>query len=148
MGADLYINTIYEQQRQRYEPGFDKWVKIRDQATTEEERERAQRRVNWYLDRLHERGYFRDPYNPADLLWQFQLSWWSDVLPLVNDKDDLGVATSGKLLTRLREREPVFEESLKSRDQRWQKYFRRRYEVLKAFLKEAIDRNEPIHCSL
>jgi hypothetical protein len=41
---------------------------------------------------MYERGYFRDPYNDHDLLWKFNLSWWDDVVPMLNARSELTIA--------------------------------------------------------
>ena len=47
----------------------------------------AQEQVLRYYDKMYQRGYFRDSYNPSNLLWLFGLSWWRDVLDVLVGKD-------------------------------------------------------------
>jgi hypothetical protein len=109
-----------------------------------------------YFEKMHERGYFRDSYNPSNLLWLFGLSWWQDVLEVLVDKDGkMSTKNAKRLLQMLADREPVFQANLarvKPADGETraevEKYFRKKYERLKAFLWQAIDRKESVECSL
>src|SRR5258708_17722545 len=106
MGADLYITPLHQQQRQQWEPQFEEAVRRRDslKAGTEEYHQ-AQARVEECHDQLNCQGYFRDPYNDWDLLWKFGLSWWEDVIPMLDKWSRLSVAQVQSLLAMLRERE-------------------------------------------
>ncbi|TAK28845.1 MAG: hypothetical protein EPO21_22070 [Chloroflexota bacterium] len=148
MGADLYIKSLYERQREKYKPNFDAWVKVRQQATTDEDREKAQEQVMKYFNKMYKRGYFRDAYNDSNLLWQFELSWWSSVVPLLDEDGNLSLDNVQWLLQELEKREPIFELNLKKQDARWRKYFRKKYQALRVLLRQAIDCNQPIRCSL
>ena len=94
------------------------------------------------------RGYFRDPYNSWDLLWQFRLSWWTDVIPMLDAERYLSVEKAAALLTMLKEREPVFEENLRALKAPDAQYFREQYRSFREFLDEAIRLNEAVECSL
>jgi hypothetical protein len=117
---------------------------------------RAQKQVLRYFDKMHERGYFRDSYNSSNLLWLFDLSWWQDVLEVLVDKDrKMSPRNAERFLQMLADREPVFEAKLKKvkpakgeTRAEAEEYFRDKYEHLKAFLQQAIDRKESIQCSL
>ena len=159
MGADLYLNSVFRKHRDRYAPKFDHWVAKRNalhQAGQREAADRAQKQVSKYFEKMHERGYFRDSYNPSNLLWLFDLSWWQDVLEVLVGKDGkMSTRNAERFLRMLAEREPVFEANLKkvkpARGEMWaevEKYFRDKYERLKAFLRQAIDRKESVQCSL
>jgi hypothetical protein len=88
--------------------------------------------------------YFRDPYNDWDLLWKFRLSWWEDVIPMLDDEDRLSVAEAQNLLAMLRQRENVFELRIAALLAEDQRYFRDRYSALQEFLNRAIELNTPI----
>jgi hypothetical protein len=159
VGADLYLNSVFRKHRDKYAPKFDHWVakrKALDKAGQREAADKAQKQVLEYYGKMHERGYFRDSYNPSNLLWLFDLSWWRDV-------SDVLVAKGGKMspknakrfLRLLADREPVFEANLKKAKPakgetraEVEEYFRDKYERLKAFLQQAMDRRESIQCSL
>jgi hypothetical protein len=62
-------------------------------------------------------GYFRDAYNTSNLLWQFGLSYWTDVAKrFCETKDGWSVMVPAKaklLLEELKARETTFEQNLK-----------------------------------
>jgi hypothetical protein len=149
MGADLYITPLYQEQRQKWEPEFEKAVLLRDSCTegTAEHRQ-AQAEVEECHNRLNERGYFRDPYNDWDVLWKFGLSWWEDVIPMLDHHSNLSVAEAKNLLAMLKEREKTFDLALAQLPAEDQQYFRRRYAALQEFLHEAIAMGTPIETSL
>lgn len=150
MGADLYIQSIYKPQRDKIEPLFNQAVALRDSLPEgSAERERAQEQVSEYYDQLYAAGYFRDPYNSWDLLWKFDLSWWNDVLPKLNEDGELSPSDAAWLLDELRRsRQERFEQAIVDLPAEDQASFRDRHEALKAFLNAAIERNESIQCSL
>jgi hypothetical protein len=149
MGADLYIASLYERQRAKWEKRFERAVALRDRLTAGTEAHgRAQQRVERCFDRMRARGYFRDPYNSWDLLWQFRLSWWTDVIPMLDAERYLSVEKAPALLTMLKEREPVFEENLRALKAPDARYFREQYRTFREFLDEAVRLNEAVECSL
>ncbi len=159
MGADLYLNSVFRKHRDKYAPKFDHWVAKRNalhKAGQQEAADRAQKWVLKYYGKMHERGYFRDSYNSSNLLWLFDLSWWRDVLEVLVDKDrKMSPRNAERLLQMLADREPVFEAKLKKvkpakgeTQAEVEEYFREKYDRLKAFLRQAIDRKECIECSL
>ena len=91
---------------------------------------------------------FRDSYNSSNVLWQFDLSWWVDIIPLLDEARTLSPNNAEGLLGKLEARESIFEANLKGEAKEAQEYFRRKYKNLKAFLRKSVDRNEPIVCSL
>jgi hypothetical protein len=95
-----------------------------------------------------EEGYFRDPYNDWDLLWQFGLSWWEHILPRLGQDDTLAVRDAEWLLSQLKRRENIFQQNIAEMPANEQDHFRIRYERLQKFLNCAIERKEPILCSL
>jgi hypothetical protein len=125
-------------------------------AGQREAADRAQKWVLKYYGKMHERGYFRDSYNPSNLLWLFDLSWWQDVLDVLVGKDGkMSPRNAERFLKMLADREPVFEAKLKKvkpakgeTRAEVEEYFRGKYERLKTFLRQAIDRKESIECSL
>jgi hypothetical protein len=159
MGADLYLNSVFRKHRDRYAPKFDHWVAKRNalhKAGQQEAADKAQKQVLKYFEKMHERGYFRDSYNLSNLMWLFDLSWWRDVSDVLVGKDGKMSPRNAKcLLQMLANREPVFEAKLKKvkpakgeTRAEVEEYFRDKYERLKAFLRQAIDRKESIQCSL
>ena len=159
MGADLDLNSAFQKHRDKYAPKFDHWVAKRNalyKAGQQEAADRAQKQVLKYFEKMHERGYFRDSYNSSNLLWLFELSGWQDVLEVLVDQDGKMSPENAECFLRLLEdRESVFQANLarvKPADGETraevEQYFRKKYDRLKAFLRQAIDRKECIQCSL
>jgi hypothetical protein len=149
MGADLYIQSLYQQHRERWQPKFEAAVKRRDSLPEDSpEREQAQKQVEDCFEQMLSQGYFRDPYNNSDLLWQFGLSWWTDVIPMLDEDGRLSVAGATKLLAMLTEREGVLEERVSAFSEKDEQYFRDRYVELRQFLNQAVALGEAIDCSL
>jgi hypothetical protein len=85
MGADLYLMSLHEPTRKKWDPRFDAAIAERDRhAEGTRKRARAQKRVMECHGRMYGTGYLRDPYNNLDVLWKFGLSWWGDVIPLLD----------------------------------------------------------------
>ena len=82
MGADLYIKKLQAPVRAEWQPKFDAAVRKRDAATTDAEREEANKTVAEAYDKLYgDEHYFRDSYNSSSVLWLLGLSWWRDLKP-------------------------------------------------------------------
>jgi len=159
MGADLCLNSVFRKHRDRYAPKFDHWVAKRDtlnKAGQQAAADEAQKQVLKYYDKMYQRGYFRDSYNSSNLLWLFELSWWRDVSDVLVGKDGKMSPENAECFLRLLEdRESVFQANLakvKPADGETradvEQYFRKKYEHLKTFLRQAIDRKECVECSL
>jgi len=149
MGADLYIKSLFEPNQAKYAPLFEQAVARRDGLPEgSREQDAAEEEVGRCFDAMYAQGYFRDPYNDWDLLWKFGLSWWTDVIPMLDADHRLSGGQITRLLELLHEREERFEASLAELPQDERPYFRQGYEELQRFLKTAIDLNEPIDCSL
>lgn len=99
-------------------------------------------------DLYSSRGHFRGPDNGWDLLWRFGLSWWNDVVPLLNAERRLSPWKAGRLLALLDEREYEFQESMSECSPEDRLYFQKQAEELRAFLEDAVDLGEAVECSL
>lgn len=149
MSADLFINPLYQRKCQQWEPEFEKAARLRDSLPRgSEEYQKAQARVEACYEKMHERGYFRDPYNNHDLLWKFNLSWWTDIIPMLDDNGQLSVKHASRLLAMLRERHNIFRLKLAPLPAEERRRFLDRYANLQKFLNEAIELNAPIDASL
>ena len=111
--------------------------------------------------RIFSEAYFRDSYNAYNVLWTFGLSWWKDVIPLLNQDSEL----MGENLTRFRNRIAsadqrlptvnelaalglrVTESGENSLEALHRNFRNRRKELLK-FLDLAIKHDLPVLCSL
>jgi hypothetical protein len=99
-------------------------------------------------EKMYERGYFRDPYNDNDLLWKFGLSWWTDVIPMLDGEGQLSVEKAAGLLALLKQRDNIFQLKLAQLPASERKSFLDRYAKLQKFLNDAIELGSPIHASL
>src|SRR4029077_2695345 len=117
---------------------------LRDEASVQA----AQARYDHAWEQMNSRGYFRDSYNDSNLLRQFGLSWWHDVIPMLDEKSELSPQLADRLFELLKAREAQFDEALAEMDDNRRACFRRRYAELKEFLGEAIALKQPILCSL
>lgn len=150
MGADLYIESISQRKQALYREKFEQAVKMRD-SLKEPYNQEYQELVEFYFDKLFSVGYFRDSYNNSNLLWRFEISYWKNDLEL-DVNGDLPPSQAQRLLAMLKEREPIFEESLQRiSEDGWSdspeeviRYFRMKYLRLRVFLKMAIKLNETI----
>ena len=149
MGADLYINSRYQPQRLKWQKVFDAAVEERNRLQPETaEFKRVQAKVEDAYSRMYERGYFRDSYNDNNLLRKFGLSWWEDVIPMLNADGELSVSQAERLLEMLKEQHNEFLGNLKSMSSARRKQFLDAYADLQKFLAEAIELNSPIDASL
>jgi hypothetical protein len=149
VGADLYLEPVFTENREQWEPLFNQAAHRRDKLPEGSAlREQAQADVERYFDKMHARGYFRDSYNNWNLLQHFGLDWWEDVLPLLDEEGCLSVERLVEFRVRLWAAEPLFEHNLARLSKKDQRYFRGRYRALRNFLKEAIREKLPIVCSL
>ena len=159
MGADLYLGSVFEKHRDKYQSKFYQWASRRDalqKAGKKQAADKAQRQASKYFAKMYERGYFRDSYNRTSLLWLFDLSWWGDVLNVLTDEEGMmDTAAARRFLRLLESREANFEANLGKVElvdgqmrAEVESYFRDKYSGLKAFLCEAIKQQEPIECSL
>ncbi len=149
MGADLYIQSRFTKNHERWSKRFERAVARRDSAAKDSaEEKRLQRAVERCYDRMYSSGYFRDSYNNSNLLHHFGLSWWSDVIPMLDDNRELSPRRAQKLLDMLNSRTTEFEESISAQPAAEQKYFRKKWRTFRYFLTTAIEQGEPIACSL
>lgn len=153
MGADIYLMSAYEPIRQRWQPVFDAAVRERDRTKDEFKRLIAQKAINDAYNAMYSaEGYFRDNYNEYGLFAQLGLSWWSDVLGLL-DKGLLPICSAKHLrqhvaatpldisparLIAQKQGDPAPTEA---------EYERMRSDLL-ALLDQSIRLNEPLRCSL
>jgi hypothetical protein len=146
MGADLYMNSVFLPNRDKYNPKFTFWIAARDKLQEKEKKKDAQEKVNFYFEKMYELGYLRDSYNETNLLWLFGLSWWKDVLNVLTDKEGCMQPDQAKnFLQLLKFKEAVFKGNLKNGQA---DYFIKKYGRLKSLLRQAIQKKEAIFCSL
>ena len=105
--------------------------------------------------------YFRDSYNMSNVLWTLNLSWWKDVLPLLDEQQEL----KGETLQHFRDQVASAKQHLPTSDelgshgircseageggiQTWHDHYTEKRRELIKFLDRAIENNSPIFCSL
>lgn len=104
MGADVYLRSEYDRLQKLHQGDFELAVAKRDKAKTPAEQNEAQREVERIHAMMHEKGYFRDPYNKFSLFGQLQLSWWRDLAPRLLPDDSLPLESVRFLLEEVRSR--------------------------------------------
>ena len=166
MGADLYINPIYNENHAKYQPLWEKALASRKTAEVKFGRdskhyEKAQARVIEISNKQSEVGYFRDSYNGTAVMATLGLSWWRDVIPMLNKKSQLVPTKAKKLRQMILDAEqhlPTKEELIKNHCQvdeegdesveGWHEYYKEKRQRLLDFLDLAIKNKLPIDCSL
>jgi len=145
MGADLYLRSITDKARAEYGRRFQEACRERDLfAFGTPEWNAKQNEVNELFDKMYpDDGYFRDAYNDSNLLWQLGLSWWKDILPMLDKRNYLPIRQAERFLKMLLERELPL-----SLDDDARKYFQNKKERLTSLLKRSIEMREKIYCSL
>lgn len=149
MGADLYLQSQFGATHERWLKLFERAAARRDAVPDgSAEKQRLQRRVERCYHRMYSNGYFRDSYNDSNLLWRFGLSWWVDVIPMLNKDGELTPQRAQELLSTLESRFDEFEQRLADAPSEQQRYFRKKWRQLRYFLTTAIKQGEAIACSL
>ncbi len=160
MGADLYIDSEMKKAQKEHESVFDELVKQRDRATDVGVKSIIQNAIEKALDDLYPpQAYFRDSYNSQNVLWTINLSWWTNISPMCDDKGRLSVTGCKKFLlfiegtphvmpTRKKLVEMGADFSQEKTLGDWHEHFRNKRQELIDFLKHAIELNESIQCSL
>jgi hypothetical protein len=162
MGADLYIwANRGERDKKSKLPDGAPAVHSGLRAPMSKRRDGSQRREESEKEPVFSEAYFRDSYNLSSVLWTCGLSWWRDVLPLLNNDLEL----IGENLTRFRNQFASAEQHLPTADdlvaegvqlketganslRKLREYHVRKRKELLAFLDLAIEKGLPILCSL
>lgn len=158
MGADLYIDSISDGLKKKYEPMFNRFVKLRNEADKQGIKslsDKYQEKVEKYYDLMYSEGYFRDSYNFTSVLNQLGLSWWRDISPKLDDKGFMSIPKIKWLLTKIKTQELkiLSPEVIKAgyaegTVEEWQKFFTEKRVRLIQFLEKAIELKEPIRMSV
>jgi hypothetical protein len=102
MGADLYLSSVFDANKAKHEPAFKAAVAKRDALPRGSDAANlAQKEVNAAYNAMMGRGYFRDCYNSGGLFAQMSLSWWKDVVPMLDDEGNLPIPKARELLERV-----------------------------------------------
>ncbi len=85
MGADLYLKSVHDAQREAWEWKFHEAVKKRDKYPEHDKRHiKYHHEVIKAYEQMYSGGYFNDRYNPYGLFAQLGISWWKDVCPMLD----------------------------------------------------------------
>lgn len=178
MGADLYIKSMSDKARAKWNPVFEAACAERDRVSlrmaawgknelpdaAKKDLAAAQKKVTHTYDRMHGSGYFRDSYNATSVMWTLGLSWWEDVGKLTDPEGNLHPDNAKMLVEMIQRAQPLFEdlvalEAKLRKDQvtldngknsvaSWAKFFRQKRDRLVRFFQTAIKKNEPVYCSI
>ena len=169
MGADLYIPSIHDKLRNQYEDIFYSLCNYRDilsDLSDDKEKKIVQKEVNKVWDLMYSEGYFRDSYNPSNLLWHLShpdfpegISWWGTIGHIIDEKSekDKTQDEDGVSLIKVKEILHIIKESkintrqieidiekgeLRGTYEEWLKYFKEKKEDLENFLQTCIKLKE------
>lgn len=160
MGADLYRNDILDPIREQTKKTFDEAVAVRDALPPNDPRlDAAQADVDAAYDAMYPDGaYFRDSYNCSSVLNRLGLSWWQDVIPMLDKEGNLSPDRCKELADQIDniDLQPISDSDWQdnwqshTRDTResWDKYFLEKKQRLIDFLRSAAEAGQPISCSL
>lgn len=155
MGADLYIESIFNKQYGKYNSLFEQACGRRDASSNEIEKVDLQKEVMKYYDLMYSKGYFRDSYNDSSVFHMMGLSWWKDVKI---ENGFMSIRECKRLLKIIKNKEiprKKVEDILKGAVDnekgavsKWYNYFMAQRITFIRFLEQAIKLNEPIRCSV
>ena len=147
MGADLYITNEIQPLHDKLQPLFEDALEKRGaiEDTDSNEYKLASEKVNGLYNELYpEECYFRDSYNPYSVLWALDLSWWTDVIPML-DEGMLSPDKAQELIDMIEDKEINLRSDQKEIGV---DYFEDRKQSLIEFLKHSVNSKQPIECSL
>ena len=147
MGADLYIDN------EAYSALNDALQRMLDGEQNREE-------VTELNTAFHDSpDYFRDPYNGLCVMWTLNISWWDDVIPMLDTEGCLSGEPLRQLykkieasvqilptLEMLRENHVMVDEN--QTVEMWQEFLLDKREKLCSFLQRAIQNDSKVVCSL
>jgi hypothetical protein len=165
MGADVYLRSVSERCKERWEPLFKAACSERDAFPRDSvQAKEAQERVSETYEKMYAEGYFRDSYNASTTLCHCGgLSWWSDIVPMLAKRTgDMSVTKMRKFRAMLEahpiSRDEVAEYLAKERAKYpgeikdsaddWYNYHVKKRAALIALLDQAIALKEPLSMSL
>jgi|ERR1041385_4014741 hypothetical protein len=91
---------------------------------------------------------YRDSYNNSNLLWQFELDYWTWFNGKLTKAGNLTPKKALEVLDEMKAKEEVFAKNLKKLNAEEEGYFLGKYEEFKSFLNEAITSKKSIECSI
>tara|TARA_R100000781_G_scaffold15209_3_gene12560 strand:- start:51 stop:488 length:438 start_codon:yes stop_codon:yes gene_type:complete len=145
MGADLYMNKAYDKRMEEHRASLDDLGK----HPSHEELEPL-------YDKIYKQGdvYFRDSYNSGSVMWAMGMSWWDDVVPMLDEDGNLSHEDTLKLVNKITDAPiNVSTDFLENMPDEWtiddaQKYLREEQQKLVGFLTRAVETDDTVGCSL
>lgn len=168
MGADIYIvHPSIKAKREAMHELFDIAVNLREFAGSEDEKSKAQKLVEYFYGAMNEDGYFRDSYNATSIMGRLGLSWWRDVgaildryevdedqdwnLPIDGVRELLSMVESAQLSIPTREdleKDHARVDDGENSPEAWGAFYTEKHKRLIAFLRQAIEMDAPLYCSI
>lgn len=145
MGADVFMAKAYDERMAEHRVLLDE---LGDHPSHEQ--------LEPLYDKIYVQGdvYYRDSYNSGSVLWAMGLSWWTDVLPMLDDEGTLnkeGIETFLELI----EDKPlsVSSDFVEHMPDEWghddaMQYLQKEQDSLISFLKKALETEDTLSCSL
>lgn len=146
MGADLFIMSIFDKNREKYQAEFDRAVERRNAETDAAKKEKHQKKVAILWDKMYSsKGYYRDSYNSSNLLWALGLDYWIWLEGLLDDDRKMSVENMIYVVSEIKKRD-ITQDKERSKDVLI--YLKNKKKELLQFLQLAIEMDEPIKCSI
>jgi hypothetical protein len=102
MGADVYLESVSTKCKAKWEKRFKAAVTKRDSYPRGSAMaDKLQEKVTEAYNGMYAEGYFRDCYNGYGLFAQTDISWWRDVVPMLNDGGYLPIDKAIELRKRV-----------------------------------------------
>ena len=154
MGADLYIDSVIEEAKNKYGSKFKYWANKRDELQGgSPEHAVAQKKAQYYYRMMFpSKGYFRDSYNDSGLFPILGMSWW--MLKYIDDEGEISVENCKLFLQEIRRKKVpslacwVNGRKVKGDGEEWRRYFEKKRKGLMAFLSRAIKLGETVKASV
>tara|TARA_R110001606_G_scaffold384405_1_gene547252 strand:- start:463 stop:918 length:456 start_codon:yes stop_codon:yes gene_type:complete len=151
MGADLYIEGAIKSLHEELNPLFEDAVHARNKIEDKDSKEfkdASDKVHSIYNDMYPTDLYFRDSYNSSSLMWSLGISWWKDVIPMLDDESMLSTEKAQDLIKMIEDSEIKLTDEQEERSDLDSEYFENQKVGLIKFLKTAVENKSSIECSL
>jgi hypothetical protein len=151
MGADLYMKG-FDEVYERNMPRLRAAAELRNHLRSIEDDSRAdkcQRYVEYWHSAIYAGNrYFRDSYNDWNALNKCGISWWRDVIPMLDDEGNLTATTAQQLKAMIVANEAEFNAAIEGCSDKDKAYFTTKRTRLLEMLDTTIQTDGFIDCSL
>jgi hypothetical protein len=151
MGADVYLRSKHEAHKLPLQDSFNEAISARNAVSSDHpDFKKLQAKVNSIYEDMYSVGYFRDSYNHTSLLNSIGLSWWIDVIPMLDDESTLPIDKAMELRSMIATKElnPSQIHKAFGSFEEVEKYLLDKKQRLIALLDESIETGEPLLMSL